>query len=297
MAGSPNVTHSRLLRRTLSLEKAPELQEYVLHDIVPGEHVGNGAYGNVTKLDYQGTLCAGKTLHSILVNAAEGNLREKFVHECKLLKDLRHPHIVQFLGICFLQRSDLPVLVMEFLPYNLHDLLVEHVRIHMSVKLSLLRDVARGLRYLHSQTPPIVHRDLSARNVLLNSALIAKIADFGVARIIDPYHLSRTLTSIPGAGVYMPPESAQSENALTYSSKLDVFSFGVLLLFVVTQVFPKDPLPATYTEGEELKPRNELQRRQSYVNVAEQVTLPLLFWLSLTFTASSVLFHSSYTHA
>lgn len=274
MAGSPDVTHSRLLQRTLSLEKAPELQEYVLHDITPGEHVGGGAYGNVTKLDYKGTLCAGKTLHLILLHAEEGNLRDKFVHECRLLKDLRHPHIVQFLGICFLQGSDLPVLVMEFLPYNLHDMLVEHPRIHMSVKLSVLRDVTRGLCYLHSQAPPVVHRDLSARNVLLNSALTSKIADFGVARIIDPHHLSRTLTSIPGAGVYMPPEAAQSEDALTYSSKLDVFSFGVLLLFVVTQVFPKDPLPATYTDhDEELRPRNELQRRQLYVNVAEQVQL------------------------
>lgn len=267
------ITGSRLpLLRTLSLEKAPELQEYVLHDITPGEHVGEGAYGNVTKLDYKGTLCAGKTLHLILLHAEEGNLREKFVHECRLLKDLRHPHIVQFLGICFLPGSDLPVLVMEFLPYNLHDMLLEHHRIHMSVKLSILRDVSRGLCYLHSQTPPIVHRDLSARNVLLNSALTAKIADFGVARIIDPHHLSRTLTSIPGAGVYMPPE-AQSQDDLMYSSKLDVFSFGVLVLFVVTQVFPKDPLPATYTDqSDELRPRNELQRRQAYVTTAEQVT-------------------------
>ena len=275
MAGSPlgEVTHSRPLQRTLSLERAPELQEYVLQNITPGEHVGEGAYGNVTKLDYNGTLVAGKTLHLILLHAEEGNLREKFVHECRLLKDLRHPHIVQFLGICFLQGSDMPVLVMEFLPYNLHDVLVEHPGIHMSVKLSLLRDITRGLCYLHSQSPPIVHRDLSARNVLLNSALIAKIADFGVARIIDPHHLSRTLTSIPGAGVYMPPESAQSENALSYSRPLDVFSFGVLLLFVVTQEFPKDPLPATYTdENDDLKPRNELQRRQPYMNGAEQVS-------------------------
>ena len=265
--------NSGMLRRSMSLATAPELQEYVLQNITPGAHVGDGAYGNVTKLDYDGTLVAGKTLHRILLHAEEGNLREKFVHECRLLKDLRHPYIVQFLGICFLEDSAMPVLVMEFLPYNLHDMLVEHPRIHMSVKLSVLRDVTRGLCYLHSQSPPIVHRDLSARNVLLNSALVAKIADFGVARIIDPQHLSRTLTCIPGAGVYMPPEAAQSEDALTYSSKLDVFSFGVLLLFVVTQEFPKDPLPATYVEANnDLKPRNELQRRQGYMSKAEQVT-------------------------
>jgi serine/threonine protein kinase len=70
----------------------------------------------------------------------------------------------------------------------------------------------------------------------------------------------------------MPPESAAySEDPLSYSSKLDIFSFGVLLLFVVTQEFPKDPLPATYVDANELKPRNELQRRMPYISHAEQV--------------------------
>ena len=253
-----------------SLDAAAELQEYVLQDVIAGEHVGDGAFGYVTKLNYNGTLVAGKTLHIILLHAPEGNLREKFVHECRLLKDLRHPHIVQFLGICFLEHS-VPVLVMEFLPYNLHDILEENPRIPMSMKISVLNDVACGLAYVHGQIPPVVHRDLSARNVLLNSALSAKIADFGVARIINPLHLSRCLTSIPGAGVYMPPESAAySEDPLSYSSKLDIFSFGVLLLFVVTQEFPKDPLPATYVDANELKPRNELQRRMPYISHAEQ---------------------------
>ena len=257
----------------MSIATAPELQEYVLQDIIAGDRVGDGAYGYVTKLNYNGTLVAGKTLHTVLLHASEheGNLRDKFVHECRLLKELRHPHIVQFLGICFLELS-VPMLVMEFLPYNLHDMLVEYPKIPMSIKVSLLKDVTRGLSYLHSRTPPIVHRDLSARNVLLNSALMAKIADLGTARIIDPQHLSRSLTSIPGAGVYMPPEAAQSEDAISYSSQLDIFSFGVLLLFVVTQVFPKDPLPPTYMEANELKPRNEVQRRQHYMTQAEQVT-------------------------
>ena len=285
MAGSPEDVDSSLLRRTMSIATAPELQEYVLQNITPGAHVGDGAYGNVTKLDYNGTLVAGKTLHLILLHADEGNLREKFVNECRLLKDLRHPHIVQFLGICFLPSSVMPVLVMEFLPYNLHDMLLQHCSIHMAIKLSVLRDVTQGLLYLHSQSPPIVHRDLSARNVLLNSALVAKIADFGVARIIDPQHLSRNLTSIPGAGVYMPPESAQSDDPLTYSNKLDIFSFGVLLLFVLIQEFPKDPQPATFMEANELKPRNELQRRQHYVTKAEQVQSLFLF-VTLQFSLS-----------
>lgn len=258
------------MQRSLSLENAPELQEYLLHGVTAGEEVGRGAYGSVVKLHYKGTLCAGKCLHSILI-AEGGYSHQKFVHECRLLKDLRHPHIVQFLGVCFLPSSHLPVLVMEFLPYNLHDLLVEHPNIHTSVKHSVLKDIAQGLYYLHGQNPPVVHRDLSARNVLLNSALTAKIADFGVARIINPLNLSRVLTNVPGAGIYMPPEAQESPNPVYYSDKLDIFSFGVLLLFVITQVFPKDPLPPTFHNGHQLVARSELERRQHYVDMAEQV--------------------------
>ena len=258
-----------------SLEGAPEMQENLLHDVAVGEEVGAGAFGNVVRLNFCGTLCAGKRLHTVLMEEGR-TFREKFVDECRLLKNLRHPHIVQFLGICFLPSSDLPVLVMEFLPYNLHDLLEGHPNFPLPVKLSILKDIARGLLYLHSQVPPIVHRDLSARNVLLNAALTAKIADFGMARIINPLHLSRQLTTVPGSGVYMPPETFQSESGdsiLDYSSKVDIFSFGVVLLFVITHEFPKNILPATfYDENNVFRPRRELQRREKYVETAEQVS-------------------------
>lgn len=272
MAAESHIGRSQLLRRSHSLADAPELQEYVLHDITEGEEIGAGAFGAVLSLMYHGAVCAGKRLHAILVTG-ESNLLEKFVAECRILKNLRHPHIVQFLGICFLPSSDLPVLVMEFLRYNLHDLLETHSKILMSVKLSILHDIVRGLLYLHSQHPPIVHRDLSARNVLLNSALIAKIADFGVARIINTQQLSRELTRFPGAGVYMPPEAGQSENITpVYTSKLDIFSLGIVFLFTVTQEFPQNLLPATfYDESGVFRPRNEQERRQQYVDAAEQV--------------------------
>ena len=262
------------LPRPDSLADAPELQEYVLHDITEGGDIGRGAFGAVQKLTYQGAVCAGKRLHAILLTGdGESNLIEKFVSECRLHKNLRHPHIVQFLGICFLPTTDLPVMVMEYLYSDLHEVLETHPRIPIYIKLCVLRDIARGLLYLHGQTPPIVHRDLSARNVLLNSALVAKIADFGVARIINPLQLSRELTQFPGASVYMPPEAGQSGDLATdYSSKLDIFSLGVIFLFTVTQVFPQNVLPATfYDENEVLQPRNEEERRQQYMETAERV--------------------------
>ena len=152
------------------------------------------------------------------------------------MAEMRHPHIVQFLGLCFLEGSALPVLVMERLDSSLDDLLETSPGLPLALKQSLLTDVARGLLYLHTRNPPVVHRDLSARNVLLTSSLVAKISDLGNARIVNlqPGQLARTLTRVPGTHVYMPPESFDQHSR--YGPRLDIFSFGHLSLFTLTQV-------------------------------------------------------------
>ena len=156
----------------------------------------------------------------------------------QVMAEMRHPHIVQFLGLCYLEGSALPVLVMEKLDQSLDHLLETEPNLSLSVKLSLLRDVARGLVYLHTRNPPVVHRDLSARNVLLTSAMpmVAKISDLGNARIVNllPGQLARTLTCVPGTQVYMPPESF--DEGSRYGPRLDIFSFGHLALYTLTQV-------------------------------------------------------------
>ena len=146
--------------------------------------------------------------------------------------DLRHPHIVQFLGVCFLEGQMLPILVMEKMEKSLDDLLESGSNLSLTIKQSLLADVARGLCYLHSHNPPIVHRDLTARNVLLTASLLAKISDLGNARFINLQ--AANLTLLPGTVVYMPPE-AFDENS-EYSTQLDIFSFGHLSLFTLTEV-------------------------------------------------------------
>ena len=154
----------------------------------------------------------------------------------QVMTEMRHPNIVQFLGLCFLEGSALPVLVMERLDSSLDDLLETSPGLPLTLKQSLLTDVARGLLYLHTHNPPVVHRDLSARNVLLTSSLVAKISDLGNARIVNlqPGHLARTLTRVPGAQVYMPPEAFDQHSQ--YGPQLDIFSFGHLALFTLTQV-------------------------------------------------------------
>ena len=153
-----------------------------------------------------------------------------------MMAEMRHPHVVQFLGLCFLEGSTMPVLVMERLDSSLDDLLESTPGLPLTLKRSLLVDIVRGLLYLHTRNPPVVHRDLSARNVLLTSSLVAKVSDLGNARIVNlqPGQLARTLTRLPGTMAYMPPEAFDEHSQ--YGPRLDIFSFGHLTLFTLTQV-------------------------------------------------------------
>ena len=152
------------------------------------------------------------------------------------MSDLRHPNITQFLGVCFLPNCQLPVLLMERLDGSLDDLLEMVPNIPLALKCSMLEDVSRGLLYLHNHTPPIIHRDLTAKNVLLTSYFMAKITDLGNSRIVNlqPGQLARTLSQLPGTLVYMPPEALSAPSC--YGPSLDVFSFGHLTLFTLLQV-------------------------------------------------------------
>jgi serine/threonine protein kinase len=184
-------------------------------------------------------VCAGKKIHEVLLDPGNEGVRDitgRYVQECQLMSDLRHPNITQFLGVCFLPDCRLPVLLMERLDGSLDDLLETVPNIPLVLKLSVLEDVSRGLLYLHKYTPQIIHRDLTAKNVLLTSSFVAKITDFGNARIanLQPDQLARTMTRVPGTQAYMPPE-ALSANA-RYGSSLDIFSFGHLALFTINQV-------------------------------------------------------------
>ena len=225
-------------RQALSLD--PRIKQFLIANVqATGKKLGSGAYGSVEELEIDGVCCAGKRIHQALLeegNAHVQSLVVKYVEECQLLSNLRHPHIVQFIGLCFLPDSSLPLLIMELLLTNLDDLVENTPDIPLSLKISMLADVAKGLTYLHNRTPPIIHRDLSAKNVLLNSAMVAKISDLGNSRIVtvEPLQLAKSLTRVPGTIVYMPPEAF--EGTCPYSQKLDVFSFGHLALFTLIQV-------------------------------------------------------------
>ena len=257
-----------------SLRDAHELQPFVISNIRPiGKQLGRGSYGSVEKLEMDGVVCAGKTIYDTLIdpgNQGAQRVVEMYLRECNVLSQLRHPHVVQFLGICFLPHSQLPVLVMELLQGSLDYLLETRPNIPLPTKLSILHDVARGLVYLHNHNPVIIHRDLTARNILLNPAMTAKIADMGNSRIVDipPGQVALSMTpGIPGTMVYMPPEAFGSQHK--YGPSLDMFSFGHLALFTAIQVFPQDLLAPNYYDSatSEVKGRTELERRAQYIDI------------------------------
>ena len=148
--------------------------------------LGHGSYATVLELEYMGLKCAGKKIHELLLEQGGASYSvRRFEEECRLLSQVRHPNVVQFLGVYFQQGVSTPILVMEFLPTNLTSCIEQYGILPKEISYSILHDVALGLCYLHSQTPPIIHRDLSSNNVLLTLNMTAKISDLGVARILN----------------------------------------------------------------------------------------------------------------
>ena len=186
--------------------------------------------------------CAGKKLHETFFS--ETSRREKqsitarFAEECLTHSKLRHPNIVQLIGVYYMPGSRVPTLVMELMPLSLASALERYPDIPSHVKNVILLDVSLGLYFLHNRTPPIIHRDLTANNVLLTESMRAKIADLGVAKIvnINRAQMSMRMTATPGTPCYMPPEAFIAKPV--YDEKLDVFSMGNLIVHVSIQEWP-----------------------------------------------------------
>uniref|UniRef100_A0A1X7U2D1 Protein kinase domain-containing protein n=1 Tax=Amphimedon queenslandica TaxID=400682 RepID=A0A1X7U2D1_AMPQE len=181
-----------------------------------------------------------------------------------------HPNIVNFLGVYYAPHSTLPTLVMEYLPRTLTSCL-ESNSLKIQMKYAILLDVAKGLIYLHQKNPCVIHRDLTANNVLLTHNLLqAKISDLGVSR----KWADTMLTKAPGNTMVMPPE-ALKDNPV-YDHKLDVFSYGCLILHVLTGQFPRPtnqfkPKPSRKSADDYIKVP-ECNRRSYYIEKLPQVS-------------------------
>ena len=254
------------LRPSFSSAKFPGL--LISNLVFTEEKLGSGADATVFAAEWNGTVSAAKRLHDILLEDESHGGADKFISnfeaECSTWSKLRHPGVVQFLGVHIDPRSRLPVLVMEKMDTSLRTYLEDHSKVEFPLhqKTFVLRQVTQALAYLHSQNPPLVHHDLSPNNVLLNVvSLVTKVSDFGMSRAINPSALTRK-SSIKGTLAFMAPEALHDPPR--YNEKLDVFSFGNIVISTLTHEWP-NPGPPTRYHGDQLVGLSELQRREHYV--------------------------------
>ena len=214
--------------------------EFSYHSIklYKSESLGSGSYGGVCKAKCDGLLCAAKIMHPTLFDLRDPGTTtylRKFQEECQLLSLARHPNIVQYLGTYADPDTRLPVLLMELCEESLTAFLEPSPGpLSYHVQVNICHDIALALVYLHSNG--LIHRDLTGNNVLMVSGPRAKITDFGVSKLSSINPRMTALTLCPGNVLYMPPEAL--DEAKSYTAKLDVFSFGVIIIQILTRQFP-----------------------------------------------------------
>ena len=174
------------------------------------KELSRGAYGAVHSGRLDGKEVAVKRIHGLLLEAAKGQgdleaMLGDFRSECGLLERVDHPHIVGFKGAFYDETTDEPVLVMELMKENLRRYLEQNRgQLSRQKQLEICISIVRGLRFLHTRTPPIVHRDLTDKNILLAADGLVKIGDLGQSRLKTADYFS---TGQPGAIPFMSPEA------------------------------------------------------------------------------------------
>ena len=203
------------------------------------EKLGEGGWGGVSVGVFREQKVAVKQMHNLIVSDTNLALMNR---EISTMSRLRHPNLLLFIGAALDHPSGNPLLVTEIMDTSLRNAYEKKQLTEDGAKLSVLRDTAAGLNYLHCHPDEIIHRDVSSANVLLESRgpnkWRAKVSDFGSANIAR-----KSFTQAPGALVYSAPEILQnvrSKRKVQQTCKADVFSFGVLMCEVVACKFPDE---------------------------------------------------------
>ncbi|CAO1941746.1 unnamed protein product [Urochloa humidicola] len=192
--------------------------------------LGEGGFGAV----YKGVLPDGQEIAVKRLSQSSGQGMQELKNELVLVAKLQHKNLVRLVGVCLQEHEKL--LVYEYMPNRSIDTILfdpeKRKELDWGKRDKIINGIARGLQYLHEDSQlKIIHRDLKASNVLLDSDYTPKISDFGLARLFGGDQ-SREITSrVVGTYGYMSPEYAMRGH---YSIKSDVFSFGVLILEILT---------------------------------------------------------------
>ncbi|KAK3032206.1 hypothetical protein RJ639_036136 [Escallonia herrerae] len=191
--------------------------------------VGSGGYGKV----YRGMVPSGQVV--AIKKAQQGSTQGglEFKTEIELLSRVHHKNLVGLVGFCFEQGEQM--LVYEFMPNGtLRESLSGKSGIHLDWKrrLRIALGSARGLAYLHElANPPIIHRDVKSTNILLDENLTAKVADFGLSKLVSDSAKGHVSTQVKGTLGYLDPEYYMTQQL---TEKSDVYSFGVVMLELVS---------------------------------------------------------------
>ncbi|XP_057523598.1 serine/threonine-protein kinase EDR1 [Amaranthus tricolor] len=199
-------------------------------DLQIGERIGIGSYGEVYRADWNGTEVAVK---KFLVQDLTGDVLVQFKCEAEMMIRLRHPNVVLFMG-AVTRPPNLSILT-EFLPRgSLYRLLHRSgSQIDEKKRMKMALDVARGMNYLHTSHPTVVHRDLKSPNLLVDKNWVVKVCDFGLSRL--KHHTFLSSNSTAGTPEWMAPEVLRNEPS---NEKCDIYSFGVILWELATLCVP-----------------------------------------------------------
>ncbi|XP_062149200.1 receptor-like protein kinase 5 [Alnus glutinosa] len=216
----------------------------ILSRLIDNNVIGSGGSGKVYRvaINSSGEIVAVKKIWN--KKKLEQKLEKEFLAEVKILSSIRHSNIVKLL--CCISSDNSKLLVYEYLENRSLDLWlhrmssrastisgsVQYVVLDWPKRFQIAVGAARGLSYMHHDcSPPIVHRDVKSSNILLDSEFNAKIADFGLAKMLIKHGESATMSAVAGSFGYIAPEYAQTTRV---SEKIDVYSFGVILLELAT---------------------------------------------------------------
>lgn len=197
---------------------------------ISSRELGRGGWAVVRVAQFRGTKVAAKCFYREL---SSNYYQQMFAREMKMASRLRHPNLVQFIGATSLTQGE-PIILTELMATSLREVL-KASPIDYSLIVSISLDVLRALNYLHLMEPhPLIHRDISSANVLLNAVpdcgWKAKVSDYGSVNLVK-----KLQTVGPGSPVYAAPESTIPQ---AQSPKMDIFSFGILLVEMLTDQFP-----------------------------------------------------------